>query len=132
MFDEATASIDHESENAIQGMLTNTGAAATAAKSYALVPDEYYWISNDEYEYIPVKYVGTPGDTSGGAHRMCEFIGYNSEARIKAPSSRIKGRIPAPGRECLLGLLRNRCHQHLERLDQKPLGEASRNLSPSL
>ena len=72
------------------------GAAITGAKSYALVPDEYYWISNDEYEYIPVKYVGAPGDTSGGAPRMCEFIGYNSEARVKAPSSRIKGRIPAP------------------------------------
>ena len=72
------------------------GVAVTNAKSFALIPDEYYWISNDEFEYIPVKYVGAAGDTNGGAHRMCEFIPYNSTTRMKAPSSRIKGRIPAP------------------------------------
>jgi len=64
--------------------------------NYALITDEYYWISNDEYEYIPVKYIGQPGNTSDHGHKMCEFLTYLTNNKLKAPSSRIKGRIPAP------------------------------------
>ena len=82
----------------------------------SLVPDEWYWLSDTEMEYVPVQYIGSPNPNAmdsaeskapGSAvkaaaapnsnNRMCEFMGYSGR-RMKAPASRIKGRIPAPAR----------------------------------